>query len=240
MHDTDNSRALLGLTVQIVSAHLLRNPLPAAELPALIEQVHAALASAGAAPAPAPEKAAAPAAPKRTIFPDYIVCLEDGRKLKTLKRHLRSTYNLSPEEYREKWGLAEDYPMVAPNYAARRSSLAKTLGLGRKAAKPAEPEEAAPEPLAPMPRYIIAPAATPAPKAAPVTTAAEPPPRESRVNEPTLESVFGKFPRNGHSAAQDEPSLFPEAEAPEPAPEPPAKKHQRKPFSKQLARSMRP
>jgi predicted transcriptional regulator len=239
MNDTDNSRALLGLTVQIVAAHLKKNPVPAPELPALIRQVHEALAMAGAPPAPAErEQTAQPASPKRSIFTDYIVCLEDGRKLKTLKRHLRATYNMSPDDYREKWGLPADYPMVAPSYAARRSSLAKSLGLGRKAAQAAAPESPPllmQTPPVQMPRFTIAPAAIPAP----VTIAVPPPPREPRAAEPTLESVFGKFSRTPQAAAPAEPAQAPAPDLNESA-EPAAKKAQRKPFSKQLARGMRP
>ncbi len=234
---SDFGRALLGLTAQIVAAHVKRNTVPAHELPALIRLVHDALATAGAPPQVEPEKPVQPAAPKRTIFPDYIVCLEDGRKLKTLKRHLRTTYNMSPEEYREKWGLPADYPMVAPNYAARRSSLAKSLGLGRKTAKavedaaPALPFEPVEEPLpATAPRYTIAPAA------APVASAQQA--REPR-HEPTLDSVFSRFPK-GANPANDELPEGPPPAAPEHAPEPAARKNQRKPFSKQLARNMRP
>jgi predicted transcriptional regulator len=235
MNDTDISRALLGLTAQIVASHLTKNPLPAADLPALIRQVHAALATAGAPPVIEQEAPAPQAPPKRTIFTDYIICLEDGRKLKTLKRHLRATYNLSPEEYREKWGLPADYPMVAPSYAARRSSLAKSLGLGRKSAQadaPESPSSIMQEPLpTEMPRFTIAPAATPAP----VVIVVPPPPREPRGPEPTLESVFGRFSKPSESAAPAEPAPDAADQA-----ESPSKKSQRKPFSKQLARTMRP
>ena len=240
MNNTDISRALLGLTAQIVSAHLKKNPTPTAELPALIRQVHAALATAGRPVVVAePEPVAAPAPPKRTIFTDYIICLEDGRKLKTLKRHLRATYNLSPDEYREKWGLPADYPMVAPSYAARRSSLAKSLGLGRKSAQAVaaeSPTDIMQEPLpTTMPRFTIAPAAA----VAPVRIAVPPPPREARGPEPTPESVFGSFNKPSQAAAALEPAPDPAPAANDPA-ESPAKKAQRKPFSKQLARTMRP
>jgi predicted transcriptional regulator len=241
MNDTDISRALLGLTAQIVASHLKKNPVPAAELPALIRQVHAALANAGAPVVAEPEQPPVQATPKRSIFTDYIICLEDGRKLKTLKRHLRATYNLSPDEYREKWGLPADYPMVAPSYAARRSSLAKSLGLGRKAAQADAPEsphilmqEQEPLPTE-MPRFTIAPAViTPLVKIAP-----PPPPREPRGPEPTLESVFGGFSRPSAAAAPIEPTPAPVPAAND-VPESSAKKAQRKPFSKQLARTMRP
>lgn len=121
------------LTAEIVCAYVGNNAVPASEIPALIKQVHGALTEASA-------KAAAPEAPKldpavpvnRSITPDYLICLEDGKKFKSLKRHLRTHYNLTPEEYREKWGLPHDYPMVAPNYARARSELAKKMGLGTR------------------------------------------------------------------------------------------------------------
>ena len=124
---------VLGLTAQIVSAHLSRNPMAADALPSLIQAVYRALATPGEAQ---PESAAqTPAVPiKKSIFPDFIVCLEDGKKLKMLKRHLKTSYNLTPQEYRAKWGLPTDYPMVAPSYASLRSALAKQIGLGRKPA----------------------------------------------------------------------------------------------------------
>ena len=133
--DTDNS-ALVELTADIVSAYVSNNTLVVSELPALIESVGDALALAA-------DKASKPQKPelkpavssKRSVTPDHIICLEDGKKFKSLKRHLRAQYDLSPEEYREKWGLQHDYPMVAPNYAAARSALAKKLGLGRRRGK---------------------------------------------------------------------------------------------------------
>ena len=130
---------VLGLTAQIVAAHVSRNPTAADALPSLIQAVHRALATAGdAETAPA---AQAPAVPvKRSIFPDFLVCLEDGKRLKMLKRHLKTSYNLTPQEYRAKWGLPRDYPMVAPNYASVRSALAKQIGLGRKPATQSEAE----------------------------------------------------------------------------------------------------
>ena len=205
--------------MQIVSAHVGKNQIATSALPALIEQVHAALRSVGQEQvAPAAEKQLPFVAAKRSIFPDYIICLEDGRKLKTLKRHLRSTFGLSPEQYREKWGLAPDYPMVAPNYAQHRSRLAKQLGLGRKQQEGAEAEAAAPTLEA---ETEIA-AGTPAPA---------PEPRETRRRtEHTAASVFAKFTGKADEA---------EADAPETAVELPGqKKRGRKPFSKQLARSM--
>ncbi|TGS14226.1 transcriptional regulator [Mesorhizobium sp. M2E.F.Ca.ET.209.01.1.1] len=138
--ENENSRSqLIELTADIVSAYVSKNPVPVASLPELIESVNSSLSKIGQ-PA-APEKPAqAPAVnPKRSVFPDYIICLEDGKKFKSLKRHLGVHYGLTPNEYREKWGLKPEYPMVAPNYAAQRSALAKSSGLGRKpAAKPAK------------------------------------------------------------------------------------------------------
>lgn len=132
MSDQIENSELLALTTDIVASHVSNNEVAMADLPQLIQQVHGALAQiSGVAPAPA-EKLT-PAVPiKKSILPDYIVCLEDGKKLKMLKRHIKTRYNLTPDEYRERWGLGADYPMVAPNYAAQRSSLAKKIGLGTK------------------------------------------------------------------------------------------------------------
>ncbi|GAN86753.1 MucR family transcriptional regulator [Komagataeibacter intermedius] len=148
MSDTEQDFSCLELTTQIVSAHVSNNSVAADVLPDLIRNVYQALAMAGR-PAEEPEKLQ-PAVPiKRSVFPDYIVCLEDGKKLKMLKRHLQSAYGMTPEQYRERWGLPAEYPMVAPNYAERRSSLAREIGLGRKitaasaaAAAPANGDEA--------------------------------------------------------------------------------------------------
>ncbi|MEZ5764313.1 MAG: MucR family transcriptional regulator [Xanthobacteraceae bacterium] len=123
----------IDLTARIVSAYVGNNTTPASELPALIAQVHAALArvSGGQAePALLKPKPAVPV--KKSLTSEYIVCLEDGKKFKSLKRHLRTQYNMSPEQYRDKWDLPPDYPMVAPNYAVTRSQLAKSMGLGQK------------------------------------------------------------------------------------------------------------
>ena len=126
----------LTLSVDIVSAFVSNNPVPAPELPGLIAAIHATLHGLGEPSAP-PAEELRPAVPvRRSVQPDFIVCLEDGKKLKMLKRHLRTTYGLSPDEYRAKWGLPADYPMVAPNYAAQRSAFAKKIGLGRTAGKP--------------------------------------------------------------------------------------------------------
>ena len=123
---------ILTLTAQIVSAHVKANAISAELLPDLIRDVHRAMSGLGAVPAPTPERPQ-PAVPvKKSVFPDFIICLEDGKKLKMLKRHLMSSYNMTPEQYRDKWQLPPDYPMVAPNYARHRSTLAKKIGLGTK------------------------------------------------------------------------------------------------------------
>jgi predicted transcriptional regulator len=131
---------VIEMAADIVSAYVGNNIVPADQLPNLIRQVHGALQNVGA---PTPEAAAekpTPAVPiRKSITPDFLICLEDGRKFKSLKRHLRTRYNLSPEEYRAKWGLPKDYPMVAPNYAASRSALAKSMGLGQGGRKAASP-----------------------------------------------------------------------------------------------------
>lgn len=136
MDDITERDNLIELTADIVSAYVSNNSIATADLSPLINDVHAALlrtAAGGAEPAPEPLKPAVP--PKKSVTPDYIICLEDGKKFKSLKRHLRTHYDLSPEEYREKWGLPADYPMVAPNYAQARSNLAKEMGLGQKRAQ---------------------------------------------------------------------------------------------------------
>ena len=131
MTDQNNSTEILKLTAEIVAAHVSNNTLSAAELPQLISQVHNSLSDTGKASS-AQERPAPAVAVKKSVMPDYIVCLEDGKKLKMLKRHLKTSYDLSPEQYRERWGLPADYPMVAPNYAKRRSALAKEIGLGKR------------------------------------------------------------------------------------------------------------
>ncbi len=131
MAESPANQTMLGLTAQIVAAHVSNNPVSPEALPHLIQDVYKTLSGMGRE-APVPERPQ-PAVPvKRSVYPDYIVCLEDGKKLKMLKRHLKTSYNMSPEQYRERWGLAPDYPMVAPNYARHRSSLAKKIGLGTK------------------------------------------------------------------------------------------------------------
>ena len=123
----------IDLTATIVSAYVSNNPMPAGELPALISQIHAALMRVSSG---RPEVSLEPAKPavslKKSMTADYLVCLEDGKRFKSLKRHLRTQYSMTPEQYREKWGLAVDYPMVAPNYAVARSQLAKKMGLGQQ------------------------------------------------------------------------------------------------------------
>jgi len=133
-HETGATRSedLLKLASDIVAAYVSNNPLPVSELPAMIKSVHATLGGLSGATAADIQTAQKPAVTvKKSITPEYIVCLEDGKKLKMLKRYLRSRYGMSPEEYRAKWGLPADYPMVAPNYAAQRSEFAKKIGLGR-------------------------------------------------------------------------------------------------------------
>ena len=125
---------ILRLATEIVAAYVSNNPIPVSEVPAMIKSVHGALGSLVGVSQGEVQTAQRPAIPiKRSITPDYIVCLEDGKKLKMLKRYLRSNFNMTPEEYRAKWGLPADYPMVAPNYAAQRSEFAKKIGLGRTA-----------------------------------------------------------------------------------------------------------
>ena len=230
MNQSENSQALLGLTAEVIAAHVKNNHVDAADLPLLIERVYSAMRHAGA-PAPsarAPAQAQAapePQAPvvsiKKSIFPDYIVCLEDGRKMKTLKRYLRTTYNMTPEQYRDKWDLPPEYPMVAPNYAEHRSALAKQAGLGRKPAS-ATAAPAAAEAAAAPPMQVAS--SSPAAREIP----SEAPRRESR-SEHTLASVFSNFPRPTE-APDDAPDASAEADE---------RKPRRKPFSKQLARGMR-
>jgi predicted transcriptional regulator len=130
MGDTPLNGDILSLTAQIVSAHVSHNSVPANAVPSLIQEVYRTLTSIERGPAPVAERPE-PAVPvKKSITPDYIICLEDGKKLKMLKRHLKTSFNLTPDQYRERWGLGADYPMVAPRYAKHRSSLAKKIGLG--------------------------------------------------------------------------------------------------------------
>jgi predicted transcriptional regulator len=132
-----SSETLITLTSDIVAAHVANNDVAVADVPALISNVYAALAGLGEAPVVEEAKPQPAVAIRNSVKPDYIVCLEDGKKLKMLKRYLRTNYNMSPEEYRARWGLPADYPMVAPAYAEKRRDLAKKIGLGRKPAAPA-------------------------------------------------------------------------------------------------------
>jgi predicted transcriptional regulator len=132
MNDTAG-KGYIDLTATIVSAYVGNNPTPAAELPALISQVHAALVRVSNGRPELPAEPAKPAVSvKKSMTAEYLVCLEDGKRFKSLKRHLRTQYAMTPEQYREKWGLPADYPMVAPNYAVARSQLAKKMGLGQQ------------------------------------------------------------------------------------------------------------
>ncbi|WP_128562335.1 MucR family transcriptional regulator [Methylobacterium crusticola] len=148
MGESETSTDYIELAADIVSAFVSNNSIQVTDLPALIASVHSTLGALGAGPAAAKAEPLTPAVPvKKSIMPDYLVCLEDGKKFKSLKRHLRTRYGLSPEDYRARWNLSPDYPMVAPNYAAARSELAKTMGLGQQRRKsqgrPAASDEAA-------------------------------------------------------------------------------------------------
>jgi predicted transcriptional regulator len=158
MTEQSEQPELLALTAEIVASYVSNNTVATGDIPSLITSVFRTLSAAGQPEAPKAPDAPVPAVPiNRSIKPDYIVCLEDGKKLKMLKRYLAGRYGMTPSDYRHRWGLPADYPMVAPAYAARRSELAKSLGLGRK------PQAApAPEPVAEAPRQ--APPA-PAPRA---------------------------------------------------------------------------
>jgi predicted transcriptional regulator len=132
MTDTPGKN-FIDLTASIVSAYVSNNPTPASELPALINQIHAALQRVSTGRAETTSEPAKPAVSvKKSMTAEYLVCLEDGKHFKSLKRHLRTQYNMTPEQYREKWNLPSDYPMVAPNYAVARSQLAKKMGLGQQ------------------------------------------------------------------------------------------------------------
>ena len=133
MSDNIAASNYIELAADIVSAYVSNNSVPTSELPTLINEVHTALLRVGGGTVEIPVEAPKPAIPvKKSVTPDYIICLEDGKKFKSLKRHLRTQYNMTPEQYREKWGLPVDYPMVAPNYAVARSQLAKEMGLGQQ------------------------------------------------------------------------------------------------------------
>ena len=148
MNEVQSAPNTIELAADIVSAFVSNNSVPVADLPALIGNVHAALntLASGSAQQVVEEPKAPAVSIKKSVQPDYIVCLEDGKRFKSLKRHLRTVYNLTPEQYRAKWGLRPDYPMVAPNYAASRSALAKQSGLGNRRRTMPEPQ---PTPKAP-------------------------------------------------------------------------------------------
>jgi predicted transcriptional regulator len=133
MESTNQSNDLLNLTTEIVAAHVSNNTVAVADLPQLINHVYNSLANIGSTPAAPTERPQPAVTIKKSVQADFIVCLEDGKKLKMLKRHLKTAYNMTPEQYRERWGLQADYPMVAPNYARQRSRLAKEIGLGTRA-----------------------------------------------------------------------------------------------------------
>ena len=133
MDESDQAGDLLALTTEIVAAHVSNNTVAVGDLAQLINQVYQSLANIGSAPVTVASRPQPAVSVKKSIQPDYLVCLEDGKKLKMLKRHLKTAYNMSPETYRERWGLPPDYPMVAPNYARQRSRLAKEIGLGTRA-----------------------------------------------------------------------------------------------------------
>jgi predicted transcriptional regulator len=133
MSDSPGDGTYIQLTANIISAYVSNNTVPSGEIPSLISQVYSALMRVSGGQALAAAEPLKPAVSvKRSITPEYLVCLEDGKKFKSLKRHLRTQYDMTPEKYREKWGLPSDYPMVAPNYAAARSQLAKQMGLGQQ------------------------------------------------------------------------------------------------------------
>jgi predicted transcriptional regulator len=133
MGDATDTTNYIGLTAEIVSAYVSNNTVVSTDIPALINQVHTALLRVNSGEGQSPSEPLKPAVSiKKSINPDFIVCLDDGKKFKSLKRHLRTQYNMTPEQYRDKWSLPADYPMVAPNYAAARSQLAKQMGLGQQ------------------------------------------------------------------------------------------------------------
>ena len=131
MTDKIDNAEIMELTAEIIASYVSNNVVASADLPGVIQDVYKTMVTLGTQSAQ-PERPKPAVSVKKSITPDYIVCLEDGKKLKMLKRHLKTSYNMSPEEYRERWGLSADYPMVAPNYAKHRSSLAKKIGLGTK------------------------------------------------------------------------------------------------------------
>ena len=155
MDDDDSHPELLSLTTKIVAAHAGSNKLATGELPALIGSVFEALRSAGTVEVAEPVEALVPAVPiRKSVRPEFIVCLEDGKRMKMLKRHLKTRYDLTPDDYRKRWGLPKDYPMVAPAYAAQRAALAKSIGLGRRPVDAAPAPE--PKPVAQKPARRVA------------------------------------------------------------------------------------
>ena len=133
MTERNNSLEAMALVAEIVASYVSNNDMTSSELPTFIQQVHRSLCNISTGRLFLPHDRSAPVVPvEESIQPDYIVCLEDGRRLKMLKRHLKTSYNMTPEQYRERWGLSADYPMVAPNYAKHRSNLAKDIGLGTR------------------------------------------------------------------------------------------------------------
>jgi predicted transcriptional regulator len=144
MSESTTSPIFIELSADIVSAYVSNNSVPASELPALLSSVYAALTKTGQTQSQEPQVELTPAVPvKKSVTPDAIICLEDGKKFKSLKRHLRTTFDMTPEQYRAKWGLPADYPMVAPSYAKARSELARTMGLGQQRRKTADPVDGA-------------------------------------------------------------------------------------------------
>src|SRR5690349_10830822 len=136
MSDNSASANYIELAADIVSAYVSNNSVPSGDLPSLINDIHMALVKVSGGGVDVPPEAPKPVVPvKKSVTPDYIICLDDGKKFKSLKRHLRTQYSMTPEQYREKWGLPSDYPMVAPNYAKARSDLAKEMGLGQQRRK---------------------------------------------------------------------------------------------------------
>ena len=145
MPETQDTPNYLELAADIVAAFVSHNSLPAGDLPGLLTSVNQALQNLGSGSSCRSKKPKEPAVPiKKSVTPDYIICLEDGKKFKSLKRHLRSVYDLTPDQYRAKWGLPPTYPMVAPNYAAARSELAKRMGLGQQRRRSGQAEASAP------------------------------------------------------------------------------------------------
>ncbi len=136
MSDKVEKMELLALTTDIITSHLSRNAVEASEIPGLIREIYSTLATVGTSE-PVSDRPQPAISVRKSVQPDYIICLEDGKKLKMLKRHLKTAYNMTPEEYRQRWGLPSDYPMVAPNYATQRRNLAKKIGLGTRRKKSA-------------------------------------------------------------------------------------------------------